>query len=274
MFTTTSVNAADDVRNLTDKTGDVFDFGGDETVTYPEITDIDMHYITYTQEDEKVTLDIEFVDIIEELDELIISISLTTSERDYEIGYWFGEIIGYYGDSEELEGITIKGFNSKNLIIKFNLIDEDEDYESLLIMTMKYSETEEHSYADMFPNLDDLPDVNITGPTEGEVGESIQFYGEASLGTAPYIYNWDFDEDGETDSTKQNPKFTFSEPGEYEIVLEILDSVGSPGGNITYITIIGSSQSGSDDSGAITFIILIGFVIIVGVAAVVFIIRR
>jgi hypothetical protein len=274
MFTTTSVNAADDVRNLTDKTGDVFDFGGDETQTFPDITDIDMHYITYTQEDERVTLDIEFVGIIEELDELIISISLTTSERDYEIGYWFGEIIGYYGDSEELEGITIKGFNSNNLIIKFNLIDEDEDYESLLIMTMKYSEAEEHSYADMFPNLDDLPEVEIKGPTEAEVGESIQFNSITSGGKGPYIYSWDFDGDEEPDSTKQNPKFTFSEPGEYEIVLEILDSVGSPGGNFSYITILGSSQSGSDDSGAITFIILIGFVIIVGVAAVVFIIRR
>jgi hypothetical protein len=256
MFTTTSVNAADDVRNLTDKTGDVFDFGGDETQTFPDITDIDMHYITYTQEDERVTLDIEFVGIIEELDELIISISLTTSERDYEIGYWFGEIIGYYGDSEELEGITI------------------EDYESLLIMTMKYSEAEEHSYADMFPNLDDLPEVEIKGPTEAEVGESIQFNSITSGGKGPYIYSWDFDGDEEPDSTKQNPKFTFSEPGEYEIVLEILDSVGSPGGNFSYITILASSQSGSDDSGAITFIILIGFVIIVGIAAVVFIIRR
>ena len=125
-----------------------------------------------------------------------------------------------------------------------------------------------------FPDLDDIPEVKIEGPSEAEVGESIQFYSEASLGTAPYIYSWDFDEDGETDSTKQNPKFTFSEPGEYEIVLEILDSVGSPGGNITYITIKGSSQPGSDDSGAITFMILIAFVVIVGIAAVVFIIRR
>ncbi len=141
-------------------------------------------------------------------------------------------------------------------------------------MTMKYSEAEEHSYADMFPDLDDLPDVKIEGPSEAEVGESIQFKSSASGGTDPYIYNWDFDEDGETDSTKQNPKFTFSEPGEYEIVLEILDSVGSPGGNISYITIKGSSQPESDDSGAITFMILIGFVVIVGIAAVVFIIRR
>ena len=79
MAITTSVNAADEERKLTDKTGDVFDFGGDETVTFPEITDIDMHYITYTQEDEEVTIDIEFVGIIKELDELIISISLSTS---------------------------------------------------------------------------------------------------------------------------------------------------------------------------------------------------
>lgn len=275
MAIATSVNAADEERKLTDKTGDVFDFGGDETVTFPDITDIDMHYITYTQEDEEVTLEIEFVGIIEELDELIISISLITSEQEYEIGYWFGETIGYYGDSEELEGITIEGFNSKNLIFKFDLIDNDEDYESILVMTMKYSETEEYSYADMFPDLDDLPDANIEGPTEGEVGESLQFYGEASEGTAPYTYNWDFDGDGEPDSNEQNPKYTFSEPGEYEVYLEILDSVGSPGGNVSFISIGVTSKSESNDgSGVMTFIILIVAVIIVGVAAVVYVIRR
>lgn len=274
---TTTVNAADEERKLTDKTGDVFDFGGDETVTFPEITDIDMHYITYTQKDEEVTIDIEFVGIIKELDELIISISLSTSEQEYEIGYWFGETIGYYGDSEEIDDITIQGFNSKNLIIKFNLIDEDEDYESILVMTMKYSETEEYSYADMFPDLDDLPDANIKGPTEGEVGESLQFYGEASGGTDPYSYSWDFDEDGEPDSAAQNPKYTYTEPGEYEIILEILDSVGSPGGNISFITIIEASQSDSNNgsgSGMMTFIILIAAVIIIGVVAVVYVIRR
>ena len=98
MFTTTSVNAADEERKLTDKTGDVFDFYGDITETFPEITDIDMNYITYTQDDEQVTVEIEFVDIIEESEELFISLSLITSEQEYEVGYILGETTGADGN--------------------------------------------------------------------------------------------------------------------------------------------------------------------------------
>jgi hypothetical protein len=277
MFTTTSVNATDDEKTFTDTTGDVFDFQGDQTVTFPEITDIDMHYITYTQEDEKVTIEIEFVDIIEDSEELFITAALTTSDYDYEISYLFGELEGLYGiDRLPLEeDVILNGFGSKKLSFKFNLIDNDEDYKSLLIWTMKISLTEDFSYIDMYPNFDDFPDVNIQGPTEGEVGKSIQFYSSASGGTPPYTYEWDFDGDGETDSDEQNPKYAFSKPDEYEVMLTILDSAGNLGINVSVITISSTSQSDSnDESGAITFIILIAFIIIVGVAAVVFIIRR
>ena len=277
MFTTTTVNAADEERKLTDKTGDVFDFSGDQTVTFPEITDIDMHYITYIQEDEKVTIEIEFVDIIEDLEGLYITIALTTSEQDYEISYFDGELDGLYGiDRLPLEeDVILNGFDSKKLTFKFNLIDDDEDYKSLVIWTVKLSLTEDFAYIDMYPNFEDFPDVIIEGPTEGEVGENIQFNGNASGGTPPYTYDWDFDGDGETDSTKQSPKYAFSEPDEYEVMLTIFDSAGNLGINVSVITISDASQSGSnDESGAITFIILIAFIIIVGVAVVVFIIRR
>ena len=276
MAITTSVNAADEERKLTDKTGDVFDLLGDPTVALPDITDVDMRYITYTQEDVEVTIEIEFVDIIEESEELYISISLGTSEQEYEIGYLLGDMYGtdVYGEPLE-DDVTIEGFDSKNLIFNFNLFDDDEDYESLVVMIARISETEEHYYADTYPGLDDLPYADIEGPTEAEVGESIQFYGSASGGTPPYAYNWDFDGDGEPDSDEQNPKHTFTEPGEYEVYLEILDSVGGPGANVSYILISGTSKSESNEGpGVMTFIILIAVVVIVGVAAVVYVIRR
>jgi PKD repeat protein len=269
IFTTTSVNAANEERKLTDKTGDVFDFDGNE---FPEISDIDMYLITYTQNNEQVTIEIEFVDTIEDSEDFLISIALSTNEEEYNI-YYYLEVYGETLETGEEIDVDINGFGSNKLIFQFNLIDDDEDFQSIVITTFRV--TEENSYTDMFPNLDELPDVNIQGPTEGEVGESIQFYGSASNGTPPYTFKWDFDDDEKTDSTEQNPTYTYKEPGEYNIILTILDSDGNPSANISFITINVTSQSEkNDESGAITFIILIAVVIIAGVAVVVYIIRR
>ncbi|GAI81789.1 unnamed protein product, partial [marine sediment metagenome] len=59
-------------------------------------------------------------------------------------------------------------------------------------------------------------------PTSGEVPLTVNFTGNASGGTPPYSYSWDFG-DG-TFSSEQIPSHTYSEAGDYTITLTVTDS--------------------------------------------------
>ena len=50
---------------------------------------------------------------------------------------------------------------------------------------------------------------------------------DSSTGTAPLSYAWDFDNNGVTDSTLQNPAYTYSTAGTYTVRL----TVTGPGGS-------------------------------------------
>jgi len=64
--------------------------------------------------------------------------------------------------------------------------------------------------------------VNAHGPYHGSVGEVLQFTGSAANGTPPYAYHWDFG-DGQT-SEQQNPTHTYSDIGNYTVVLSVTDA--------------------------------------------------
>ncbi|UCF49796.1 MAG: PKD domain-containing protein, partial [Thermoplasmatales archaeon] len=64
--------------------------------------------------------------------------------------------------------------------------------------------------------------VNAHGPYYGEIGEPIQFTGSAENGTPPYEYNWDFG-DGNS-SNEQNPTHTYSNNGNYTVILSVTDN--------------------------------------------------
>ena len=65
-------------------------------------------------------------------------------------------------------------------------------------------------------------EADAGGDYEGEVGESIQFYGRAEGGIEPYSWLWYFG-DG-TNSTEQNPTHAYSEEGEYDVLLIVTDA--------------------------------------------------
>ncbi|KYK32235.1 MAG: hypothetical protein AYK22_01760 [Thermoplasmatales archaeon SG8-52-3] len=277
---TSTVMAADETKVFYDGSGDVIDETGG---TNPDITDIDFDEITYQKEDDQVTLELEFVGNIKKSSGLLLTLELETSENLYTYAYFnvggleeeYGIVTTEEGD-EDLD-ITITGFDTKKLTFKFNLISDDEDYVSMAIYTAKVNEQMEDPYYDIYPNILTIQ-VTIDGPSEGKVDEAIQFFGEANGGKEPYEWEWHFDEDLEIDSSEQNPEFTFDAPGEYEVQLFVTDNEGNIGFNTSTIKINGGSTNGDGNSGEesplLLFVGLIVIIVIVGIAVVVYVVRR
>lgn len=76
--------------------------------------------------------------------------------------------------------------------------------------------------------------ADADGPYSGLVNATIQFYGSATNGSAPYTFEWDFDYNGTftVDSTEQYPNHSYSTAGTYVVALRVTDS----GGNISIDT--------------------------------------
>ena len=70
------------------------------------------------------------------------------------------------------------------------------------------------------------PTANFTWtPTSPQVGQSVQFI-DASTGAPPLTWAWDFNSDGVTDSTAQNPTHVFTNPGPFQVTLKVSNPYG------------------------------------------------
>jgi PKD repeat protein len=63
-------------------------------------------------------------------------------------------------------------------------------------------------------------------PLSGNAPLAVQFT-DASTGTGPLSYAWDFNNDGTVDSTAQSPSYTYTTAGTYTVNLTVTNSVGS-----------------------------------------------
>lgn len=63
-------------------------------------------------------------------------------------------------------------------------------------------------------------------PVKGVAPLTVQFT-DNSAGNQPFTYAWDFDNDGNVDSTEKNPAYTYSTPGTYTVKLTITNAYGT-----------------------------------------------
>jgi PKD repeat protein len=98
---------------------------------------------------------------------------------------------------------------------------------------------------------DASPTADFTGtPTAGAAQLTVNFTNSSTGYDQPLAYEWDFDNDGTTDSTDENPSYTYSDVGSYTVKLTVRDSDGSI--NIltrgAYITVTSEGSSSCENS--------------------------
>ena len=80
-------------------------------------------------------------------------------------------------------------------------------------------------YIDITPAIP--PHAAFTSDVQSGTAPLRVRFTDQSTGSAPLIYAWDFNNDGETDSTAQNPLFWYSNAGTYSVTLTISNGAGS-----------------------------------------------
>jgi len=224
------------------------------------------------------------------LDEVVCyQILLSTSINEYEILYVNKEI-NITCLTEENTYIKPKSYSTDDsrLSITFDLLDSEETYEIMAATThdAKYVTLIGYYYMDTAPEILNEIDfeVSIDSPLKGNVGKKISFSGEVDADSSEYIWSWDFG-DGNT-SEGQNPSHIYAEPGDYEVYLEVTDEYLNYGADSYSINITKASgnnvnnqnndENQEDGLGSqlFIFIALIVIISIVGLAVLIYIIRR
>jgi hypothetical protein len=87
----------------------------------------------------------------------------------------------------------------------------------------------------------DPPTVDFTiDPNPASIGQEVTFDSTVSGGAGePYSYEWDFNGDGETDSTEADPVYVYGRPYDGPVVLVVRDAEQCPGEAENPITVTG-----------------------------------
>jgi hypothetical protein len=247
-------------------------------------TDASVILEVYGEIEDKGSLDETSIDA---LNSVIYTVTIETSDEIYSLSYANKQCQLSYltAIGENITGWTVNG---GLLTIPFNLKNSNEMFVNMNSDTLDVnisSISEGGMYVDMVP---DEITADANGPSEGKVGDNIEFSGEAYdvFGTTISVsYNWDFG-DGET-SSQQNPNHIFDQSGVYIVNMTVNDDAGNTAYSTTEITIMekenggnsgngngGGSNNDDSDSGMTLFFVVIVIIIIIGVIALILIIRR
>ncbi len=95
-----------------------------------------------------------------------------------------------------------------------------------------------------------LPVANFFADvTSGVVPLAVQFT-DTSIGTGITAWKWDFNNDGITDSSSQNPLFTYTSSGAYTVNLTVINTIGSSMRvREHYITVTSGTTNSTSDIG-------------------------
>jgi PKD repeat protein len=278
------VIAASETHTITDATGDVIDSLGD---TVSGKNDIDVKEVSCTQDGKNVELKLTLATggNIQNSSSVTYLIVLINSENRYDAMYGSGLCI--VSDLEnEIDNVDYSGEGTDTLTISFDLSSSSEEY--VFVYAVAYESTEEDDYVDYAPS-ENIPLFDDAGiPETGVTGESISFSANASYGTDPYTFLWNFG-DGKT-SNGQTLTHTYDQVGTYKVIVLVTDT--NDYSDVYYGTIEitagdGGDQNGGDNNGAdndgeqessnsgmILFVVIIAVIAIAGIAVVVYIIRR
>ena len=94
--------------------------------------------------------------------------------------------------------------------------------------------------------------VFISDIQSGDAPLTVKFT-DQSTGTGPLTYAWDFDNNGITDNTTQNPSYTYATSGTYTVNLTVTNSVGSDSEvKIGYISVTSAPVMDTIYDGTVT----------------------
>lgn len=302
IVSTFSVGAIEETKTIEDDEDDVVksDFEeGTETIVSNK-PNVDITKIKYERDDQDVTVTLtvkgkienrgNIEDLLGSSDEdpdssdfslnfVMYGIELTTSSMFYSITYVNNVCNMSYSDGYmDPESCSATG---SNLVVSFDLQDEDETFVSLSAITMdiKLLILIGNSYMDIAPDLIDL-EVTASGSSKGKVNETISFSGDVDGGYPEYEWEWDFD-DGVGISSLQNPTYKFDKPGTYEVTLYVSDENLNSGFDSFEITItdnnnnkINENQEESSFQALLMFFALIAIIAVAGIAVLVHMIRK
>ena len=298
-----SVVAAEE-KTFTDPENDVMDILGEYTNQKPNI---DIISLDYSRDGKKVTLTLGVKGVVQnrgDIDEfeyfeepsVSYNLNLETLNESYDILYVNGKCRLSYIFIEESEDLSTFSVSNSILTVSFDLLDADEIYSSIAVASMDYAPPYSF-YFDEFVGEEYVPlEADAGGPYEGVVEEDVNFSVVAYGGVFPYTWEWDLDGDGDVDSTEQNPTYTYEVPGDYNVTLVVTDDEGTAVNVYTTVTVTdgedgqdgaddgngstdGGSNGGSDGSrssdwGVILFGVVIAIIVLIGIVAIVVIIRR
>jgi len=283
-----SVYAADETKTIDDSEDDVMDYEGETTTTKPNI---DIKKVTYSKEGKKVTLTLQVKGIIENRGDLesltemfsFVSYMIVLSTSDYAYGLNYMNNTCTIMTDEGEENITDFSVDHSTLTASFDLNDENETYDFIYVYAMDVDLLANEEYID---EANDVPlEVETGGPYEGYIGEDIDFMGGATGGSPPYNWDWDFGDGNHFSGQSSSLEFieathTYTAARIYTVTLTVIDADGTTKNATTTATITesgetnGGTDGGTIDSNILLFGAVIVIIAIIGVIAVVVILRR